>query len=368
MTTAVHQIVPVLARHDAVGGHTLRVQAALRAEGIASEIFAEVIVGSGLPHAHRLADFDTAGGPDADLLLYQASTGADAADWLLSRREPFAINHHNVTPARFFERWAPDAADSMRRARNQLKAMASRSVAALADSPFNAEELVTMGYRNVSVTPLLLDVPAGRPAADERTAAHLAAQGGGARWLFVGRLAPNKCQHDIVAAFAAYRRMYDPAARLTFVGSPAAITYQEAVLALADDLEVEAALTIVSGLSDEELAAHYDAADVFVCLSEHEGFCVPIVEAFRHDTPVVAFAAAAVPDTAGAGAVLLPDKDPLVVATAVHELLADDAFRAQLVRSGRERLADFALARTVPDFVAAVNQAVVLAGTSGSHG
>lgn len=359
--TAVHQIIPVLARHDAVGGHTLRVQAALRAEGFESEVFAEVIVGPGLPHAHRLADFDAAGGAGADLLLYQASTGADAADWLLGRAEPFAVNHHNVTPARFFERWAPEAAANMRRARNQLKALAARSVAGLADSPFNADELVAVGFREVSVTPLLLDIPAGRPPVDERTAAHLDAQPGGARWLFVGRMAPNKCQHDIVAAFAAYRRLHDPAARLTLVGSPAAISYHEAVLALADDLGVEDAVGVVSGLSDEELAAHYEAADVFVCLSEHEGFCIPVVEAFRHDTPVVAFAAAAVPDTAGAGAVLLPDKDPLVVATAVHELLADDAFRRGLVERARARLADFAPSRTVPHFVAAVRHAVDVA-------
>lgn len=358
--STVHQIIPVLATHDAVGGHTLRVQSALQQHGIRSEIFAEVIVG-GVASARRLSEFDSAGG-GADLLIYQASTGSDSADWLLRRSEPFAVNHHNMTPAHFFDRWAPEAADNMRRARNQLRAMAPRSVAGLADSAFNAVELEELGYQDVSVTPLLLGLGAELPSVDPRTQAHLTATRAGAHWLFVGRMAPNKCQHDVVAAFAIFRKLYDPGARLTLVGSPAAVSYQEAILRLADELGLGTAVTLLSGLNDEELAAYYEDADVFVCLSEHEGFCVPIIEAFRHATPVVALAEAAVPDTAGAAAVLLDDKDPLLVASAVHEVLADTTLQAGLRSAAQARLDAFRPERTVPVFVAAVERAVAAAG------
>jgi glycosyltransferase involved in cell wall biosynthesis len=249
----------------------------------------------------------------------------------------------------------------MRRARNQLRALAPRSVAALADSAVNAEELHAMGYRNVSVNPLLLDVEGPPPAADARLMRFLRDTRHGTHWLFVGRLAPNKCQHDVITAFAVYRTIHDPGARLTLVGSAAALSYAEALLALADDVGVADAVTCVSSLSDAELAAYYEDADVFVCLSEHEGFCIPVIEAMRHDTPVVAFAAAAVPDTVGAAAVLLDDKDPLLVATAVRSLLTDEPWRARLAAAGQARVLDHAPARTVPCFVEGVERALAAA-------
>lgn len=355
--TAVHQILPVLAPHDAVGGHTRRVQAALRSQGHESRIFAEIVVGEPPEGVSLLEDFDRAGA-GADLLIFQASTGSAAADWLQSRREPYVVNYHNVTPARFFEPWAPEAAENMRRGRNQLRALAPRSVAGLADSEFNASELVELGYRDVTVTPLLLDLDGVAPAPDARTTAFLQGARRGSHWLFVGRLAPNKCQHDVIAAFALYRTLHDPGARLTLVGSPASTTYADALLGLAEDLGVDRAVTMTSGLDDASLSAYYSDADVFVCLSEHEGFCIPIIEALRHGTPVIALAEAAVPDTAGPAAVLLPAKDPHLVASAVHGLLHDAAWRDQLAGYGHEQVARYALAHTTPVFQAAVQAAL----------
>ena len=362
--TTVHQVIPVLAPHDAVGAHTLRVQAALQAARIESRVFAEVIIGDPSGEALPLTSF-AANGNGADLLLYQASTGSSGAEWLLRRAEAYAVNYHNVTPAAFFDPWDSDAAYSMRRARNQLRALAPRSVGALADSPYNATELDEAGYEPVEVTPLLLDVGGEPPHGDERTAAFLQRTRRGAHWLFVGRLAPNKCQHDILAAFAAHRVLHDPDARLTLVGSAASATYEAALFALADQLGLTDALTIVASLRDEELAAYYHDADLFVCLSEHEGFCIPIIEAFRFGTPVLALAAAAVPDTAGDAAVLLPSKDPHLVATAADCLLRDAALRTELVAAGRARVLDFALDRTAPLFVDAVKRAAARASAGG---
>lgn len=358
--TTIHQIVPVLARHDAVGSHSRRVQTALADRGHGSKIFAEIIVGDPGPDAHLIEEFEQHGA-DADLLLFQASTGSTAADWLRSRAEPFAVNYHNITPAAFFDRWTPEAAANMRRGRSQVRGLASRSVAGLADSAYNAAELEAMGYTNVSVAPLLLDLDQEVPARDPQTVAYLERTRRGPRWLFVGRLAPNKCQHDLLAALAVHRRLHEPEATLTLVGSPASMTYADALLQVAEQLGVDDAVTIVAGLSDAELAAHYAGADVFVCLSEHEGFCIPLLEAMRHEVPVVAFAAAAVPETAADAALLLPEKDPHLVATTVARLLADPAMRDRLVQAGRARVADHRLERTVPRFVEAVEGALAAA-------
>lgn len=362
--TTVHQLIPVLAPHDAVGGHTRRVQAALRAEGHRSDIFAEVVVGPAPEGVHHLSDFERAAGP-VDLLLYQASTGADSADWLRGRSEPYAVDYHNVTPASFFDQWAPEAAANMRRGRSQLRALAPRSVAGLADSTFNASELEAMGYQEVGVAPLLLDLGGQPPPPDPQTAAFLERTRRGAHWLFVGRLAPNKCQHDLLAALAVHRRLHDPGARLTLVGSPASTAYRDALLQLADQLGVEDAVTMVSGVPEEVLSAYYEDADVFVCLSEHEGFCIPLLEAMRHSTPVVALAATAVPETAGAAAVLLPEKEPHLVATVVDKLLRDAELRRQLVSAGHARVEAHSLARCTPVLVERVERALGLAGGRG---
>lgn len=351
--TTVHQVIPVLAPHDAVGNHTLLVRDALREAGFTSEVFAELRLGDRTGVGMSLADYDAHAG-EPDLVIYQSSTGSAVVDWLLRRSMPLAVNYHNITPASFFAPWDDEAATSMRRARAQLKALARRSELALAVSPFNAAELVDLGYQPVQVAPLLLDLDARLAAPDEHVAAHLQRNRRGRSWLFVGRLAPNKCQHDVIAAFAAYRLLYDPGAQLTLVGSESAPSYVDALHGLVDDLDLTGAVTFAGPVTDAELAAYYDDADVFVCLSRHEGFCVPLLEAMRHDVPVVALAAGAVPDTVGSAGVLVDESTPHVVAATVHSLLDDEATRSEVVAAGRDTVAAASLASAEETFVQAV--------------
>jgi glycosyltransferase involved in cell wall biosynthesis len=177
---------------------------------------------------------------------------------------------------------------------------------------------------------------------------------GGTKWLFVGRLAPNKCQHDVVAAFAIYRRLYDPGATLTLVGSPTSYRYQRAVERIATDLGIGGAVEQVSGVGSRQLAAYYEVADVFVCMSEHEGFCAPIVESMASGLPVVAYAAGAVGETMGEAGLLLKSKDPLEVAIQVHDLLGDERRRSVSVDAGRTRAQQFSLQLTTPHFLKVV--------------
>jgi glycosyltransferase involved in cell wall biosynthesis len=359
--TTVHQVIPVLAPHDAVGNHTLMVRDALREAGFTSEVFSELRFGDRAGIGLALSDYDAHAG-DADLILYQSSTGSTAVQWLLGRREPVAVNYHNITPASFFEPWDDEAAASMRRARSQLGALARRSRLALADSPFNAAELVELGFSPVQVSPLLLDLDARLTAPDAALAEQLARRRDGRSWIFVGRLAPNKCQHDVIAAFAAYRLLYDPGARLTLVGSEAAASYADALLGLVDDLGLAGAVSFTGPVTDAELAAYYDDADVLVCLSRHEGFCVPLLEAMRHDVPVVALAAGAVPDTVGAAGVLVEEATPHLVAATVRELLEDEAERTALVAAGREVVDAHSLESAKATFVQAIRDHLAARG------
>jgi glycosyltransferase involved in cell wall biosynthesis len=336
----VHQFVPTL-EPGAVGQHLLEVQRLCRELGVASEVFTEFVA----PPMRGLGrDFREYRGAAGDVLLYHVAIGSPVGDFVAARPEPLVVDHHNITPAAYYLDWEPPVVHGIAWGRSQLAALAPRTTLGLADSGFNRSELDALGYRRTQVAPILLDTSTFDREIDEAAVDRLAHAG--AAWLFVGRLAPNKCQHDLIKAFAAYRRVYDPAAVLRIVGGSSSDRYLDALQRLVRGLHLQGAVELTGGVSDAELAAHYRSADVFVCVSEHEGFCVPLLEAMHHGVPIVAYGAAAVPETLGAGGLCLPTKAPTTVAAAVDRVLGDRALRAQLVAAGRARLDDFALARS----------------------
>jgi glycosyltransferase involved in cell wall biosynthesis len=343
------QFVPGFAPHDAIGNHVLQVRRLLRGAGFESDIYGEWIVGP-LRSAARPFTECPVSGPDR-AFLYHASTHSEMVPWLMERAaagERILSDYHNITPASYYARWLPEGAASMAAARQELVALAPHVELALADSAFNEEELVTAGYRRTETCRLLVDLERYHDPPDRRVCNRLRRRrdAGGAQWLFVGRVAPNKCQHDVIAAFAVYRRLWDPEARLTLVGSTNAPRYLRALQMMAADLELGDSVEILDGLTHAELLAYFTVADVFVCLSEHEGFCVPLLEAMEVGVATVSYAAAAIPETVGDSGVLLMDKDPLVVAGAVAELLGDETRVRALVEAGRTRAGEFALERT----------------------
>ena len=236
-----------------------------------------------------------------------------------------------------------------RAARAEMRRLASSTAYGLADSTYNALELTDEGYPDTAVVPILLDFAEYDAAPDTATLTRLRrrAEAGGAHWLFVGRVAANKCQHDIIAAFAAYRQLFDPKARLSIVGGRTLLLYARALERLADELGVADAVDFTDNLKFPQLLAHYRAADLFVSLSEHEGFCVPLVEAMHFGVPTVAYASTAVPETVGDATLLLPDKDPLTVAVAAQRVLSDDVVRKASDR-GRAPAGGTLLAREQP--------------------
>jgi glycosyltransferase involved in cell wall biosynthesis len=345
--TAVHQFLPVFTAGDAIGNHVLQIRDTLRAAGYDSEIFADVIHPSVRRRARHFLDFRAPPEGRGVHLLYHLSTGSRMAAWLREQSLPVAVDYHNITPAEYFEQWEPATARVAREARAQMRRLASVAAYGLADSTYNTAELVQEGYPETAVVPILIDFADYDAAPAPATLARLrrSVESGGRRWLFVGRVAPNKCQHDIIAAFAVYRQLFDRRARLAIVGGRGLLLYARALERLVDELEVADAVEFADTVRFPQLLAHYRAADVFLSLSEHEGFCVPLVEAMHLGVPTVAFASTAVPETAGDATLLLTDKDPLTVAVAVHQVLTDDALRKGLIEAGRRRVDHFSLAK-----------------------
>ena len=347
--TAIHQVVPTLAGRDAVGQHTLQIQRLLHDRGVTSHILTEHTPAPELRQLARPYQSFGSDPSDADaVLLYQASTGSMLVDWLLDRSQPVLVNYHNVTPAEFFESWEPLVSAELRVGRMQIEELAPITEFAIADSQYNASELDEFGYRASTVVPILLDVSDFDHAPDPRTIETIGRrkQAGGTEWLFVGRVAPNKCQHDLIKAFAYYRAVIDPNAHLTLVGRSSSARYRDALGTFVRNVGLEGAITFPDSVTPGALTAYYQYADVFVCASEHEGFCVPLLEAMYHQLPIVAFDAAAVPATLGSGGLVVQTKAPAFFAEAVARVVQDTDLRAQLMAAGTERLADFALSRT----------------------
>ncbi len=350
MLRAIHQLLPSLAPADAIGTHVQHLQQLLRSLGLESELFAEDIH----PDLRRFAvpaeelirsDHSPRGPGNQSAILYHSSTGSDMIEFLLGYGGPLLVYYHNITEPGFLDRWSPAAAEHMRLARRQLRRLAGRCDLAIAASSFNRAELVREGFRHTEVAPVLVDFTRYEAAPHRRTLAYLrrATAEGGGRWLFVGRITPNKCQHDVIGAFAAYRRLFDPKARLWLVGGGASMAYWRSLETLSRELDVAHAVRLTGTIPFAQLLAHYRAADVFVCASEHEGFCVPVLEAMHFGVPVVAFSTTAVPETVGGGGLLLDDKDPVTVAMAVRRVLTDTTLKDSLTEAGRARVDHFSL-------------------------
>jgi len=189
---------------------------------------------------------------------------------------------------------------------------------------------------------------------------------GGADLIFVGKVSPHKAPHDLVKMLAVVRRLYDPAARLHLVGSPLGETYAPALRAFVTELGLDDAVNFAGSVSEAELEAYLQAADVFVCASDHEGFCVPLAEAMGHGIPIVAYGVTAVPETVGDAGLLLPDKSPLHFAAAVGRILSDDTLRRHLTAAGLARAAGYNLPASQRRFVSLVQRAIGASAGSSS--
>ncbi len=288
-------------------------------------------------------------GPD-DILLVHHSAGAPRLHELLALPNRKLLLYHNITPATWLWDHAPLVAVHCAIGREQLSDLVAAAEVAAADSAFNAAELKAAGARRTEVIPLLLDPDRlGSPAAG------LAGPQAGKppTVLFVGRLSPHKRQDEAIRAFALYRTNRAPDARLVLVGDPLTIGYMELLRKLADTL-APGVVSIESGLSESDLGDRYRAADAFICLSEHEGFCIPLLEAFHFGIPVIARPAGAIPEVAGDAALLVSDRDPAVIAELLHLAITDTELRNELACRGRERLALFS-----PELIAARLRAAV---------
>ena len=337
---AIHQIVAGFANGDAISNEVRAMRALFRAWGYESNVYSEQkrILPELRGEARDLAGIRGDFRKD-DVVLLHLSIGSDVNDLFPGLPGRKAILYHNITPPEFFYGVQDQTAHLLARGRDQARALAGSAEIVMADSRFNAEEIAAMGHADPQVLPLVLDFSLLRAKPDRRILRQY--RDGMVNLLFVGRCAPNKKIEDLLNAFYYFQRYVQPASRLIHVGSYAGMEqYHALLLTRARELQLKN-VELVGAVRQDELNAYYEVSRVFLCLSDHEGFCIPLLEAMTHDLPVVAYAAGAVPETLDGAGVLVREKRFDLIAEVLGRVTEDEPLREAILHGQRDRLARY---------------------------
>jgi glycosyltransferase involved in cell wall biosynthesis len=335
----VNQWVPAAHRGDAIGDSARRVRTMLRELGHDSQIYAltvdEDLQGDVEP-------FDSDAARRGDVTIFHYALPSPMTEVFAALPHGRVLQYHNVTPPQFFAGYDPDIFRLAALGREEILQLVGHADVALGDSEYNRKELASFGFAATGVFPIAVDVErirhgATRPALEEILSDGLM------NFLFVGRIVPNKKIEDHIRLAEHYKRYVDTEYRFIFVGKTDGVPrYYNAVRALVAEYRMPEDRFIFTGpVPDEDLITYYRNADVYISLSEHEGFCVPLVEAMAADVPVLAYASTAVPDTLGRAGVQFEPKDLEFAAELLGELAYNDDLRAQVIAGQRRRLAAF---------------------------
>ena len=334
---AIHQFLAGFTKHDAISNEALIIQSIFRSWGFESDIFSETR--SILPELRKTVHDTSEYLPickDDDVVLLHLSMGTRTNEIFADLPCRKAILYHNVTPPHYFTMINRKTANNLQLGLQQVKSLAGVAQVNMADSQYNAQELAQCGYTDIGVLPLILDLNAlANPASSHAPSKY---QDGLTNIIFVGRCVPNKRIDHLVMAFYHFHKYVNPNSRLIHVGSFAGSDrYHGIVLSQVKELGIHN-VQFEGTIPQPQLNAIYGAADLFLCMSEHEGFCIPILEAMAHDIPVMAYAQAAVPETMDGAGILFDHKNYQAISEMMGVMTTNQQLRASIIARQQERL------------------------------
>ncbi len=335
----IDQLIPAFHRGDAIGDTAFHLRNALRARGFGSDIYCLNHDPDLAGEARLFADFPPPGAGDIAILHF--ALPSPLTEGLIRQPCRKFIIYHNITPPEFFEPFHAEMARLCRLGREELVRLAPHVEVGLADSEYNRLELEALGYRTTREFPLFVDF-----AKYERPPSRFVRdlfRDGRTNILFVGRIVPNKRIDDLIKVVFYYKKYISPLVRLIVVGKTSSLpVYTQALVRMADEFYLKPEeITFAGHIPDEEMYALYRASHVFLSLSEHEGFCLPLVESMVFDLPIVAYASTAVPYTLDGAGVLIHDKRVDRTAELVDIVARDEKIRKTVVAGQRRRLEAF---------------------------
>lgn len=334
------QLLPTLAYGDAVGNDTIAIKNILKSMGYETQIYAESVAPSLLEDKIAEIVSHMQETKRDDVLIYHLSTGSKLNYKFAEFTGKKIIVYHNVTPPKFFKGYDYTLEKLTEEGIEGARFLADKVDYCFAVSAFNKKNLEEFGYKvPIDILPIIIPFDDYRKEPSRNIIEKY--RDGRHNIIFTGRVAPNKCHQDIIAAFAHYKKYYDSQARLFLVGSyKESDTYYRKLKKYVELLEVED-VVFTGHIKFEEILAYYRIADVFLCMSEHEGFCVPLIEAMFFDVPVIAYNCTAVPMTLGDGGILIDKKDPVETAALINRVISDKDLQMLISDNQQKRLEDF---------------------------
>jgi len=337
---AIHQIMPGFLYGDALGNQAVRIRELLRSWGYRSQVYAQFrdrrLDDPGLDYRRYRDD-------PGDVLIFHYSIGSPVTGFVRKLAARVVPYYHNVTPPGYLRGYNEPLADLLEQGRQEL-ALFREAPFALAASEYNRQEMLALGFRQVEVLPYFITFDRLRASTEGPAGQAITARydDGAVNLLFVGRLVPNKRQDDLIRAFHAYHRLINPNSRLLLVGSDAnAPGYRLELEAMAEALGLAEQVHLPGAVGPREgLGGYYRAADLFLSMSEHEGFCIPLLEAMAFDVPVLAYRATGVPYAMGNAGVQVNTKRYDLLAELIHLLVTNENLRPTLLAGQHRRLAD----------------------------
>lgn len=334
------QMIPTIAYGDAVGNDAIAMQKAIRAMGYETNIYAEHVI----PPITKKTALTLDKVPELtkeDVILYHLSTGSQLNFDVANYPARLIVVYHNVTPPHYFADNDQLIREINEWAMEGVRFLAKHADYCLADSNYNKQELLAYGYKcPIDVLPILMPLEDYTAKPDAKVLKKL--QSDKTTLLFTGRIAPNKCQQDVIRTFYYYKKYYNPNSRLILAGSfKEENLYYAKLKRYVYELGMEEDILFTGHTKFASILAYYRMADAFVCMSEHEGFCVPLVEAMLFDVPILAYNSSAIPDTLGGAGLLLQDKNPLEAAAVLHRLMNSQELRKSVIAGQQKRLDTF---------------------------
>lgn len=331
-----HQFVTALSYGDAIGDYTLEIQEILRRNGYQSEIFSEIVHPKMAKYVKPLDEYELYESDDT-LMAVHFSIGSELGNYVPHFKGKKMLIYHNVTPHQWFVDINSLLAYQCLVGRKQLGILRDFCPVALADSEYNRQELESLGFRHTGVLPIRVnfsrfdgtpDLFTMKTYDDYRT-----------NIIVVGRIIPNKKLEDCIRVFAYYQKFLNPRSRLIFVGLWNGFeAYYHGLRRMVNDYRLQEVI-FTGHTAFEELLAYYRTAGVLLTMSEHEGFCVPLLEAFYMKVPVVAWSSCAVPYTAGKGGILLQErKDYAAAAEMLNRVVTDQELRRKTLEAQTAQL------------------------------
>lgn len=330
----IHQILPTISPGDAIGNEVREIKRVLNEWGYKSEIYAQNIHPK--INAKKYTEYEKVSSRE-NILIFHFSIGSEVSEFVAKLPDKKILIYHNITPHKYFYGVNETLVNLLKNGKKELRSLVDHIDIAVGVSEYNRLELQKMGFKNTDVLPIIVDFHEYSSPNEKLLSKY---DDDFVNLLFVGRVTPHKKQEDIIKVFY-YYKLINPKSRLFLAGSyEGCEVYSDYLKKLIQNLNLKD-VYLLGKISFNDLISYYKLADIFLCMSEHEGFCVPILESMYFEVPIIAYKSTAIPSTLENTGIIVNEKNYCEIAEMINILIEDEELRSTVIQKQKNRLDDF---------------------------